>query len=136
MRKVLYRLVQWTWGFPQTFIGFILYLIYKKYPHHEYKGSIVTNWPKKGGVSLGMYTFIDNRIEKHENIKKHEYGHTIQSLILGPTYLIIVGIPSFIWCNLPFFRKLRRKKKTPYNTFFVEKNADLLGGVKDKDQTI
>lgn len=24
----------------------------------------------------------------------HEYGHTIQSLMLGPLYLAIIGIPS------------------------------------------
>ena len=34
--------------------------------------------------------------EDKEDGMKHEYGHTIQSRILGPFYLIIIGLPSLI----------------------------------------
>lgn len=128
MKVFLYRLVQLTWGLPQTIVGSILFLKYRNSPHHTYRGSIVTNWPRRGGISLGMFTFVDNSKEAKEYIQKHEYGHTIQSLVLGPLYLIVVGIPSFTWGNLPYFVRKRNKEKIAYNSFFVERNADRLGG--------
>ena len=133
MKIFLYRLVQCIWGFPQTLVGFIIYLKYKHSPHSFYKGSIITYWHRGGGVSLGMFIFVENSIGRKDEITKHEYGHTIQSLILGPFYLIVVGIPSFIWCNLPYFRNKRLKEKIPYNSFIIEKCADWLGGnLKEK----
>lgn len=128
MKVFLYRFLQLSWGLPQSIGGFLLYLRYIKAPHYSYKGSIVTNWPKKGGISLGMFTFVEDRKGRQEYVSKHEYGHTIQSLILGPLYLIIVGVPSFIWANIPYFRNKRERKHIAYNSFIVEKLADKLGG--------
>ena len=134
MKYFIYRLLQCTWGLPQTLVGFILFIKYRKCKHINFKGSIVSYWPKKGGVSLGMFTFVEDKLGRQEEVKNHEYGHTIQSLILGPFYLIVVGIPSFIWCNLPYFRKKRQVNRIPYNSFFVERNADYIGGnLKKKD---
>lgn len=31
-------------------------------------------------------------------IKRYEYGHTKQSMLLGPLYLKLVGLPSLIGC--------------------------------------
>lgn len=55
----------------------------------------------------------------------HEYGHTIQSAILGPLYLIIIGIPSTIW-GFAFERK-RKIEQIPYGLFFTERWANQLG---------
>lgn len=33
-----------------------------------------------------------------EKTIKHEYGHQLQSYILGPLYLLIIGLPSGLWC--------------------------------------
>ena len=57
----------------------------------------------------------------------HEYGHTIQSLILGPVYLIFIGIPSTLWGFLPNLNKKRRDEKISYFDFFTEKWANSLG---------
>ena len=128
MKVLIYRIIQLTWGLPQTLVGFIIFLKYRNCPHHTYKGAIVTNWTQRGGISLGMFIFVEERINRQEYIQKHEDGHTIQSLILGPFYLLIVGIPSFAWANLPYFEEKRRSKHIPYNDFIVEKIADKLGG--------
>ena len=128
MKVFLYRLVQLTWGFPQSLLGLLLLLKFRKAPHHSYKGSIVTNWPKRGGISLGMFTFVEDRLGRQESVQKHEYGHTIQSLVLGPFYLLIVGIPSYIWANLPYYVNKRKRNRIPYNRFIIEKSADRLGG--------
>ena len=128
MKNVFYTILQCTWSFPQTLLGLIMYIKYKKSPHTSYKGSLVTYWPKKGGISLGLFTFIENYSGRQNYLLRHEYGHTLQSLILGPFYLLVIGLPSFVWANFPCFIRLRKKKKIPYNSFFTEKNADLLGG--------
>ena len=108
---------QCLWGMPQTFIGCVLFLIYHKYPHYWYQGEIVTLWPKNSCVSLGLFIFLQ---EDDEELLLHEYGHTIQSLILGPLYLIIVGIPSAIWCNSKYFQRKRRKEHISYYAVFPE----------------
>ena len=55
----------------------------------------------------------------------HEYGHTIQSLILGPLYLIVIGIPSTLWVF--FGAKKRKDKQVAYGSFFTEGWANSLG---------
>lgn len=57
----------------------------------------------------------------------HEYGHTIQSLILGPLYLIVMGIPSTLWGFLPCYVNKRQNEEVSYFDFFTEKWANLLG---------
>ena len=46
-------------------------------------------------------------------------------LILGPLYLIVIGIPSTLWGFLG--GKKRRDKQVPYGAFFTEKWAYQLG---------
>ncbi len=55
----------------------------------------------------------------------HEYGHSIQSLVLGPLYFIIIGIPSALWANLG--RDFRKRNHVDYSAFYPEKYADRLG---------
>ena len=45
-------------------------------------------------MSLGDYLFMPTNATK-ESIK-HECGHCRQSDILGPLYLIVIGVPSVI----------------------------------------
>ena len=57
----------------------------------------------------------------------HEYGHTRQSLLLGPFYLPLIGLPSLIWNRLPYFRRQRKAHKKAYYAFFPERWANELG---------
>ena len=122
--KYLYAFIQITWGFLQSFLGLLVYSIYHKSTHHLYHGSIVTRWPRSDGLSLGLFIFVP--INANKFIYKHEYGHTIQSLIFGPLYLIIIGIPSFIWSKL-------KKDKNTYYEFYSEKMANYLANLIIKD---
>lgn len=45
-------------------------------------------------MSLGNYIFVDT-MSSQKSIQ-HEFGHSKQSDILGPLYLIVVGIPSLL----------------------------------------
>jgi len=138
MLSVLYKLCQCTYGFIQTSFGFFVFLLNYKHKHFNYHGSIVTLWDSKTSVSLGMFVFVTKEpffAKKFEGqidaetlsnrLLVHEYGHTIQSLILGPLYLIIIGIPSTLWGFLG--GKYRKEKQKPYGSFFTEKWANHLG---------
>jgi hypothetical protein len=82
-----------------------------------------------GGVSLGCFIFVNaNRGEEYLNgVTVHEFGHTIQSLIFGPLYLLIVGVPSYIWCNGKKNIALRQEKGLKYCSRFPENWANRLG---------
>ena len=142
-----YILLQCTWGLPQTVLGLILFLVNIKEPHEFYGGSIMTRWNSFSGISLGLFTFTsDPKRTKAGSFKSsykdadgeadetlcdrmavHEYGHTFQSLMLGPLYLIIIGIPSTIWGTIPYFQKYRERKHLTYGACYTESWADALG---------
>lgn len=153
MKVFLYRLWQCTWGCLQTMLGAIVYLLHRKASHHSYHGAIVTQWTSRSSVSLGMFVFVTDEPFFYEKLKSqyskqeladrllvHEYGHTIQSLILGPLYLIVMGIPSTLWGFLPHLNKMRKDKQVSYFSFFTEKWANELGervtGTKSMEQLV
>ena len=125
MRKKGYTLLQWTWGLPQTLIGSAVYLVHRKDRHFDYKGACVTEWGKDSGLSLGKFVFVPRGTD---SLLKHEYGHTLQSLLLGPAYLLLVGAPSVAWFHIPLFRRMREKTGRSYYSAVFEKTADKLGG--------
>jgi hypothetical protein len=78
------------------------------------------------GVSLGLFVFAGHRRCRH--LIDHEIGHTYQSMRLGPMYLPLVGLPSFLW----FWSRelLGWHTDRDYYTFWTERWADRLGGVR------
>ena len=134
MGKLLFRIWQWTWGLPQTLIGFVLYCIHRKRPHFVYHGCIVTRWQIPGSLGVGMFLFVnDAHYRRDPQVLIHEFGHSVQSVILGPLFLLIMGIPSFLWCNLPPCKKLRKEKGVSYYRFYSESNANFLGSLVSKE---
>lgn len=65
----------------------------------------------------------------------NEDGHTIQSLIFGPLYLIVMGIPSTLWGFLPYFQN-KRNNGVSYFSFFTEKLANYLGEKVTKEKSM
>ena len=138
VKRSLYILLQCTWGLIQTLAGFVVFLFNIRRRHYFYHGAIVTVWSSLSSVSLGMFLFVsgaEKRIKRGKEkqtdqadgeVVVHEYGHTIQSLILGPLYLLVIGIPSLVWANLPVFVK-KRSGGVPYASFWTEKSANRLG---------
>ena len=114
-------------------VGLIMCLISYGEKHMFYKGSIATFWKRPYGISFGLFIFIPPQArfynadkyhfsddEIRERLVVHEYGHTIQSLILGPLYFLIVGLPSVIWGMV-------KKPEQSYFSFYTEKWANHLG---------
>ena len=140
MKSVLYFIWQWLWGILQYALGLIVFLFHIRDKHYFYHGAVITEWKSVSSVSLGMFVFVTNEPFFYEKLKNeytaeelserllvHEYGHTIQSLILGPLYLIVIGIPSTLWGFLPSLNNKRKTDGISYFSFFTEKWANVLG---------
>lgn len=80
----------------------------------------------RGGISLGNFAFVSERLATKELDVAHEVdGHTVQSKILGPLYVFVIGIPSILWAWL------RNKEKHPnYYAFYTEKWANDCAGLE------
>ena len=136
MKRILFILLQCTWGIIPTLVGLIFYLKLKKYPHKTYRGCIDTRWDTRSGLSLGLFIFTPNdTIKDAEKIRVHAYGHSIQSIVLGPLFLII-GIISLVWGRHHYFVKLRREKTMNYTSCFVESWASKWGQLVTGEEAI
>ena len=124
--KTFIKIFRWIWEFPQCLLGLILTKIYDVKYSETYKGIDVYKGKFSGGISLGLYIIMDD--DASENTKKHEWGHTRQSIRWGWLYLLTVGIVSFTWCGLRGIIPSWRKKD--YYSIWPEKQADKYGGVK------
>jgi len=125
------------WELPQNLLGLIVLAIMKFRQHivimekQEHRFYVET---PKTGVSLGWFVFwtpSGNRFSYLVNdCRMHEYGHSRQSAMLGPLYLIVVGIPSVlrVFYRYWYLRKYGSGWKNYYNAF-PENWADKLGGV-------
>ena len=125
MRRALYVLAQCVWGLPQTLVGLIVFVIFRlrRCPCRVFHGAVCTEWDRTDGVSLGLFIFCP----PHGRLHPHEFGHTVQSLWLGPLYLPLVALPSLVWCGLPAFKRYRRVKNVPYSRLWCEGWADREG---------
>ena len=137
MRKLLYILCQCTWGAIQSLLGALILLINLNRPHRVYHGAIVTEWRLKSSLSLGMFIFLaeDRKPLTKHKLLVHEYGHTVQSLMLGPLYLVVIGLPSVIWAGFPPFRRLRSSKHISYYWLYTERFANYLGEKITKERS-
>lgn len=126
--KYIRNLILFIWQLPQhllaiLYIGYLVMMCKDLGVDSRYKQAIVIPCVMRGAVTLGCYVFVGLNSE-YRKIVKHELGHTIQSKILGPLYLIVIGIPSITYCGLRrIFPSLRKKN---YYDFYTEKWANNL----------
>lgn len=115
----------YVWQLPQNLVGLIYKIILKgeKKILDQRNSSFYIAPTMNGGVSFGKYIFLSNDSGQIESVYDHEFGHCIQSRILGPLYLLVVGIPSGIHCLL-------HDGSSNYYDFWTEKWANKLGGIE------
>lgn len=135
LKGIIFHTLQWTWCLPQNLAGLFMLMILPG-EHYRYHGALVTIYRKKkhlsntAGFSLGSFIFMPETWSDYnkEHIVVHEYGHTVQSLLTGPFYIFIIGLPSVIWCRR--FVKHSEKYRVrgiAYTDRFPEHSADNLG---------
>jgi len=131
---ILYTIIQLTWGICQNIVGLLAFLVLtiikpnrKRFYYH---GAIASHWKFSFSMGLGMFIFFGHS-DKDENYQSevlvHEYGHTIQSIILGPLFLFVIGIPSCVWAFTPKFVKWREQGRYTYFDFYPEGWANKAG---------
>ncbi len=105
-------LSRWTWELPQTATG-------KLFSHTRnffggvdnvdyYGGATLVNKNdnsrERWGLTLGPYINSKNLVADPytDDVFRHEYGHTLQSRLVGPLYLTSVGLPSLVGAFLDY----------------------------------
>ena len=128
----------WLWQLPQNLCGIIYRSISKdnricviEDDDSRSVGAKVYLQIAKGGVTLGKYVFINQDYTDKEAVIKHECGHVKQSKILGPLYLLVIGIPSILhdWLN-NYIGCCWKNGKYNYYHFYTEKWANKLMGIE------
>lgn len=127
--KLILSVILYLWQLPQNLLGALLVIVYEPELSFTWNGVRLNYSPwMKSGVSLGRYVILKGSAYsagvKPGTDEAHERGHSLQSMILGPLYLLVIGLPSLIHAA--------RWKDGPgkdYYAFYTEKWADRLGGV-------
>lgn len=130
--KKIKNILLWLWQLPQHMIAgfYILYLFIRDFKngyiieYHDLDCTIIVSDYAKGGVCLGEYIILNS---KHDSklTSHHEYGHTRQSRMFGPLYLLVIGLPSLIH-NITWSDNYGES----YYDYWCESWADKLGGIK------
>jgi len=125
MTKLLFILLQLTWGLPQNMLGLLLFCLFVRRPHCIRRCAVVTRWRLSSSLSMGLFIFLSEKADK--TVFVHEYGHTVQSALLGPLFLPLVGVSSSLWAAR--YRRLVRRGcwNGYYYAFLPERTANLLG---------
>ena len=134
--STIVNIIMYLWQLPQNILGVIVFYIYATFSDVIVvdEGTSVSVYTSiKGGLSLGAFNFLQRGYYRNPSkyVAKtilHTKGHSKQSRILGPFYLLVIGVPSLIWDALWTCFKYFRKKG--YYSFYTEKWADKLAGVE------
>ena len=121
----IWQITQWLTGI----IGLIVFHNCELYRNKEAGITVfkVNKGDFNGGAcfSSGPIIFVTPYCD--EEVKKHETGHSWQSIIFGPLFHIVVSIPSII---LFCIRRSKNKSREWYYSHWPENNANYMGHVK------
>lgn len=143
------ELKEWAivlWTFIQSAIGLLLITVTgaeeRKLTigNKDYKYYLAKRFNSMwSGVSLGEYiVFAKDNFVDEINIR-HEYGHYVQSIYLGPLYLLFIGIPSVlgnIWDRTAHINWSCLDRITWYYTQPWEHWADTIAGITLEDRGV
>lgn len=126
----LKKYLMWLWQLPQNLCGVIYRGVIKKDIISQINSdsgySVYLTKTNRGGVTLGEYIFVYQRYTDLSRVVQHETGHVKQSRILGPLYLLVIGLPSIIHAGLHRFLC----HNDNYYHFFTERWANKLAGLE------
>ena len=133
--NLIIKALLYFWQLPQNILAILL--VGKNGRHsHSIDGVRIYYTSKIEGLSCGNVILFNKNAPEGTWLIKHEFGHTIQSRILGWFYLPVIFVPSYMW-YLYFSEKERKLgAKLPYSSyykFYTEKWANNLVGIKPKE---
>lgn len=124
--KWIKNFILWLWQFPQNYLAFLIYgcLGYLCYFGGKHNGkNLIYSSSILSSFSLGDYIFL--LPNSSQEAIKHEYGHCIQSQILGWLYIPVIAIPSVLH-NIYGMILHKFGKEIDYHSFYTEKWANNL----------
>ena len=140
LRSKLKGILSFLWQLPQNLVGLCLIAWFKPQRVHRMANGvdIYYSHKMKGGISLGKYVLVNTshyRTNVEDSLSRptvrHEaLGHARQSLFLGWLYLVIIGLPSFVWASIWTIRTRNGKAVMDYHKFYTERNADKLAKIE------
>lgn len=143
MHKVLYYILNFTWGLLGNIIGGLVFLctLPIRLPRKKntflwavksnlaiystkVKDGLVCNW----GFSLGIFFFTSMGAYNDIDVCLHEFGHSCQNALYGPFQIFLVLIPSVIryWWRI-LMERHNKPLKTAYNDIWFEGSASKIG---------
>lgn len=140
--KVLYYILNLTWGLPLTLLGVVLTLLclpfiplgvrIKRYHYIYYVELPLSGF---GGFSIGTTFFVGRKSK--ESTLCHEFGHTVQNAIFGPFMLFVVSLPSVTrwWWRHFKIKKGLGKSLMGYNHIWFEGSAQAIGDYCEPSQS-
>lgn len=93
--------------------------------YRHYCFALKTKLPRKAsGVSLGSFALVSPDCAHDEETVRHELdGHTVDSKIFGPLYLLVIGLPSVL-------HLLHYDGHSDYYDFYTERWANRHAGLR------
>lgn len=113
------------WQLPQFVISVIMmgFLGELKLIRDDHYNFCFIGEKMHGGISLGPLSFVSPTLGQKDTHVAHEVdGHTVDSKIWGPLYLLVIGLPSLLNAIFGFTRC--------YYDFYTEKWANKHAGLE------
>ena len=127
------KVLLWLWQLPQHLLA-LLVILFTRASRMSAEGTTYWSTYRKRfywAVSLGNYILVSGFTTK--NMLMHEHGHQLQSMYLGPLYLVLIGLPSFTFniADRLFHKKWADSRRAQWDYSLPwEAWADKLGGVQ------
>ncbi len=123
--KILKTILLTIWQLPQTLVALLMMPFLGKLTRVASRHNCICYQGEhmQGGISLGMFCFVSKSLAERETSVMHELdGHTVDSKILGPLYLLVIGLPSLLNAWLHFTKC--------YYDFYTERWANRHAGLE------
>lgn len=119
--KSIVNSLKWIWQFPQNLLALCIEgILCDAAVRGQKKNNNQIIWCElvSSPISLGEYIFASSYTTE-ENFK-HACGHSRQSLVLGPSYLIVIGLPLLVY-KIVYKICSKFDIKWEYNKFYTER---------------
>lgn len=133
MRSFLFWILSFTWGILMSLYGIFVALVLLVSGHKPrrfyflFYFEVGEDW---GGFECGPFFVTDKT--SSARLKKHEAGHGIQNILLGPFMPFLISIPSAVryWYRRIIIKRggaSSASRLPPYDAIWFEKWATRLG---------
>lgn len=132
MKTLLLFILTFIWQLPQNIVAIFMLPFLGKLRLISFKKLCFAFECSKmsGGISLGNFAFLSPKRSRHAASVAHEQeGHTHDSKLFGPLYLLIIGLPSLLHAWL-------YDKSTCYYDFWTERRANRFANIEVKKTSV